>query len=205
MDIEYLKKRKKELGMSFDELVEKSGIPKTTLTNIFGGHTISPRIDTMQAINKALGLYTSPQIKKDPVIEDEVELNDIRPSVSRADYFLLSLCVKILYKTTKINKSIMLSMCTTSFGRSAHGSLILREETRLLFRDGFFFLRGDLAPFHKALLFVGFGVQFFHLAHAAHIPAAYHAPHSRTENDHDLDETGHHRRERRVGHDIERH
>lgn len=66
MDIEYLKKRKKELGMSFDELVEKSGIPKTTLTNIFGGHTISPRIDTMQAINKALGLYTSPQIKKRP-------------------------------------------------------------------------------------------------------------------------------------------
>lgn len=195
MDIEYLKKRKKELGMSFDELVEKSGIPKTTLTNIFGGHTISPRIDTMQAINKALGLYTSPQIKKDPVIEDEVELNDIRPSVSRADYFLLSLCVKILYKTTKINKSIMLSMCTTSFGRSAHRSLILRGENRPLFGGGFFLLRRDFTPLYKTFLFVGFCAEFFHFAHAAHVPAAYHAPHSRTENNHDLDKTGHYRRE----------
>ena len=79
MDIEFLKNRKKELGMSFDDLAEKSGIPKTTLTNIFGGHTVSPRIDTMQAINRALGLYTSAQTKKDLVIEDEVELNDIYP------------------------------------------------------------------------------------------------------------------------------
>lgn len=56
MDIEKLKQRKKELGLSFDLLAEKSGIPKTTLTNIFCGRTSSPRIDTMQAIEKALGL-----------------------------------------------------------------------------------------------------------------------------------------------------
>ena len=57
LDIERLKRRKKELGISFDELSIKSGIPKTTLTNIFGGHTAHPRIDTIKAIEQALGIY----------------------------------------------------------------------------------------------------------------------------------------------------
>ena len=56
ISIEQLKERKKELGITFDELSEKSGIPKTTLTNILCGKTLTPRIDTMQAIENALGL-----------------------------------------------------------------------------------------------------------------------------------------------------
>lgn len=56
LDLERLKRRKKELGISFDELSIKSGIPKTTLTNIFGGHTAHPRIDTIKAIEQALGM-----------------------------------------------------------------------------------------------------------------------------------------------------
>ena len=39
MDIHKLKERKNELHLSYDELAEKSGIPKTTLTNIFLGRT----------------------------------------------------------------------------------------------------------------------------------------------------------------------
>lgn len=76
MDIEYLKKRKKEMGMSFDELAEKSGIPKTTLTNIFGGHTTSPRIDTMEAIERALGIN-----EKNPIMERP--LSDIAENFMR--------------------------------------------------------------------------------------------------------------------------
>lgn len=76
MDIQRLKERKNELHLSYDELAEKSGIPKTTLTNIFLGRTHNPRTDTVEAIERALGIYTSRKIEKDPVIKDEVELQD---------------------------------------------------------------------------------------------------------------------------------
>ena len=50
MDINILKQRKKEMKLT------ASGVPIQTLHNIFRGHTENPRIDTMQAIERALGL-----------------------------------------------------------------------------------------------------------------------------------------------------
>lgn len=55
-NIETLKKRKKALKMTFDELSEKSGIARRTLLSIFQGDTPNPRIDTLQAIENALGI-----------------------------------------------------------------------------------------------------------------------------------------------------
>lgn len=54
------KQKKKELGLTFDQLSKMSGVPLQTLHNIFRGHTQNPRIDTMQAIEEALGLSTPP-------------------------------------------------------------------------------------------------------------------------------------------------
>ena len=79
MDIDRLKRKKEELKLSYDELASLSGIPKTTITNILLGRTPTPRIDTVEKIERALGLYTSPQMKNDPVIIDEVELDDDSP------------------------------------------------------------------------------------------------------------------------------
>jgi transcriptional regulator with XRE-family HTH domain len=56
MNIEDLRKRKKELDITFEELSEKTDIAVSTLKEIFRGATKSPRIDTMQAIEKALNL-----------------------------------------------------------------------------------------------------------------------------------------------------
>lgn len=56
MDIEYLKKVKKEKRITLDEISAKSGIPKRTVEDIFRGATKNPRIDTMQAIERALGI-----------------------------------------------------------------------------------------------------------------------------------------------------
>lgn len=64
MDIQKLKERKNELHLSYDELAEKSGIPKTTLTNIFLGRTPNPRTDTVEAIERALGIN-----EKSPIME----------------------------------------------------------------------------------------------------------------------------------------
>lgn len=59
-NIKVLKEQRKKLGMTFDELSEKSSIPKRTLENIFLGKTKNPRVDTMQAIEEALGLSSPP-------------------------------------------------------------------------------------------------------------------------------------------------
>lgn len=48
----YLKKRK----ITYETLSDKSGIPLGTLKSIFSGRTPNPRLDTMQAIENALGL-----------------------------------------------------------------------------------------------------------------------------------------------------
>ena len=56
MDIEYLKQVKKEKKMKLQEISDISGIPKRTVDGIFSGKTKNPRIDTMQAIERALGI-----------------------------------------------------------------------------------------------------------------------------------------------------
>ena len=80
MDIQQWKRRKKELHLTHDQLAEKSGISRRTIAGIFSGDPTyqSPTLNTVEAIERALGL-NQPQTKKDPVLEDEVELNDMYP------------------------------------------------------------------------------------------------------------------------------
>lgn len=56
MEIQAIKSHLKAVGMTYETLSERSGIPLNTLKNIFRGKTKNPRIDTMQAIESALGL-----------------------------------------------------------------------------------------------------------------------------------------------------
>lgn len=56
MTIEALKQRKKEIKMTLQEISDESGIPKRTLEDIFRGRTKNPRLDTIQAIERALGI-----------------------------------------------------------------------------------------------------------------------------------------------------
>lgn len=58
MDIERLKKRKAELGWTLDEIAEKSGISRRTVSRLFSGNPNypSPTWNTVQAIERALGL-----------------------------------------------------------------------------------------------------------------------------------------------------
>ena len=54
MTIEEMKRRKRELGYSFNKLSELSGVPVGTLQKIFSGETSSPRYNTIQAISEVL-------------------------------------------------------------------------------------------------------------------------------------------------------
>lgn len=60
-NIEILKNLRKKQKITFEELAVKSGIPIRTIENIFHGITKHPRIDTMQAIERALGITEEPQ------------------------------------------------------------------------------------------------------------------------------------------------
>ena len=47
--------RRKQNGMTIDDLAEKSGVPKGTLNKITNGVTKSPSVESIKAIAKALG------------------------------------------------------------------------------------------------------------------------------------------------------
>ena len=54
MTIQEMKDRKRELGYSYEQLAELSGIPCSTLQKIFGGTTRYPRRVTVAALEKVL-------------------------------------------------------------------------------------------------------------------------------------------------------
>lgn len=87
MDLSLWKHKKKELKLTFDSLSKMSNVPKRTLEDIFSGRTPTPRIDTVKAIEKALGIdesITAEEYKKGfsdrmIVTDDEKEiLNKVR-------------------------------------------------------------------------------------------------------------------------------
>lgn len=58
MDIELWKARKKELNLTFDELAEISGVSRRQLLYLFNGNAKNTGIETVQRIERALGLDT---------------------------------------------------------------------------------------------------------------------------------------------------
>lgn len=65
MTIEEMKRRKKELGLSNEELAKISGVPASTVQKVLGGITRSPRYDTVCALEAVL----NPEEKADRVSE----------------------------------------------------------------------------------------------------------------------------------------
>lgn len=59
MEISEIKALMKQKKITQLQLSEMTGVPIQTLRYIFTGRTLHPRIDTMQAIEKALGLADS--------------------------------------------------------------------------------------------------------------------------------------------------
>ena len=55
MDIPKIKRYLKENGLTYEDLAKMSGIPKQTISRVLGGFTANPRVDTIEAIEHALG------------------------------------------------------------------------------------------------------------------------------------------------------
>lgn len=60
MEVQAIKKYLKDNHITYEELAEKSKLSISTIKKIFSGISQYPRIDTMQAIEEALGLSTPP-------------------------------------------------------------------------------------------------------------------------------------------------
>ncbi len=77
MTIEEIKQYLKKSKMTYKDLAQICNVPESTLKNLFSGATKNPRIDTMQAIEKALGLIEENkdnQNAKEYLTDDEKQL-----------------------------------------------------------------------------------------------------------------------------------
>lgn len=59
MSLDKINEYKKRLGMTTEELSRRSGVPIGTLNKILSGATQDPKLETLKAIAKALGLSLS--------------------------------------------------------------------------------------------------------------------------------------------------
>ena len=74
MTIEEIKSYMKKNKITYQALSDMTGLSISTVTKIFGGYAKYPRVDTMEAIERALGLSQSR-----PTPSGEVELDDLFP------------------------------------------------------------------------------------------------------------------------------
>ena len=66
VNIETWNKARKQKGITLDDLAKQTDISISTIKDIFRGKTDNPRIDTVQAIERALGIqphWTSEELK----------------------------------------------------------------------------------------------------------------------------------------------
>lgn len=64
MNLELWKKIKKEKKMTIEQIAKAANLPKGSVQNIFCGYVPNPRTDTVEAIERALGIN-----EKSPIME----------------------------------------------------------------------------------------------------------------------------------------
>ena len=75
MEIQAIKKHLKENKITYDELAARSGLSISTIKKIFSGISQYPRVDTMQAIERALGAVSTPTVLSDRDLNTLAKIN----------------------------------------------------------------------------------------------------------------------------------
>lgn len=106
MNIELYKRIKKEKKLTMNDIAEKAGISKRTLEDVFSGRAPHPRIDTVQAIEKALGV--SPEPYNNEITEEHLQAlgfdMEAIGSLSEEDLQLIRSTLKTLVTELKDRK-----------------------------------------------------------------------------------------------------
>lgn len=70
MTICEMKEKKRELGLTYGQIAEKSGVPLTTVQKVLGGVTKSPRYDTLRALEKAFTEPSANMVREERFVYD---------------------------------------------------------------------------------------------------------------------------------------
>ena len=81
MNLELWKKIKKEKKLTIADIAKNANLPKGTVQNIFCGYIPNPRTDTVEAIEKALGIKDEQStsglsLKKKEIVDLLMQLDD---------------------------------------------------------------------------------------------------------------------------------
>lgn len=82
MDLEYWRAVKKQKKLTIEEIAKRANLPKGSVQNIFAGYVKNPRIDTVEAIEKALEI----NMRGNEI--EEIEIKNV--SVNPLEYELLN-------------------------------------------------------------------------------------------------------------------
>lgn len=89
MDINYVKQVMKEKKITQLELSKLSGVPFQTVKCIFTGRTLNPRIDTVEAIEKALGISQAPKEENELLnLINQLNEEEIQELSNYVDYII---------------------------------------------------------------------------------------------------------------------
>ena len=83
MGLEKINEYKKKLGMTTEELSEKSGVPIGTLNKILSGATKDPKLETLKSIARVLGLSLDDFDDYSKKITYEPTYDDIQSLIAR--------------------------------------------------------------------------------------------------------------------------
>lgn len=72
MNLELWKKIKKEKKLTIEQIAKAANLPKGSVQNIFCGYVPNPRTDTVEAIERALGINE----KGSPAEQESVKIPD---------------------------------------------------------------------------------------------------------------------------------
>lgn len=122
-DLQLWKARKKELKLTLDDIAEQTNISISTIKDIFRGATYAPRVDTVQAIERVLGLNNSKTI---------YDINGISPIATRRIPMLGKIaCGQPIYADEDRESYVMAGtdinadFCLTAQGDSMIGARIM--------------------------------------------------------------------------------
>ncbi len=74
MEIVEIKQHMKKYKITYAQLAEETGLNLTTIKRIFSGHIKNPHLETMRAIEQALGFVKQPERPALSLTESEREL-----------------------------------------------------------------------------------------------------------------------------------
>ena len=83
MGLEKIAEYKKKLGLTTEELSEKSGVPMGTLNKILSGATKDPKLETLKSIAHVLGLSLDDFDDREKKVVPEPTYADVERLVAR--------------------------------------------------------------------------------------------------------------------------